>query len=205
MIKSESSYHHGNLRSALLEIAEQQLQDVGVESLSLRALARSLGVSQTAPYRHFEDKKQLLVALATKGYRELFNLLTDASNAKAPNPEAQMRALAHSYINFSRVNPELFKLMFGPSLEPMDVETKLRAVTRETFHLVRSIMEAGINNNDFRDCDVDYLSNSAWSSIYGLAILAIDSPELFERHIELRKQVDFGVDILIAGLRPSGQ
>ena len=49
-------YHHGNLREALLDTAIEQLQKVGVENLSLRALARAVGVSQTAPYRHFEDK-----------------------------------------------------------------------------------------------------------------------------------------------------
>jgi len=199
--KSPSSYHHGNLRAALLENAEIQLREVGVESLSLRALARGIGVSQTAPYRHFEDKNQLLVALATKGYRELFSALEAAKSAAAENPADQLRGLAHCYINFSSANPELFKLMFGPSLESGEEETELRIVTRATLNLVRSVMQSGIERGDFAQQDVDYLSNAAWSSIYGLAILAIDSPELFERHIEINKQIDFGLNLMLDGLK----
>lgn len=200
-VKASTSYHHGNLRAALLKQAEAQLKEVGVESLSLRALARATGVSQTAPYRHFEDKNQLLIALATQGYRELFSAL-DAARANAlPDPAAQLRALAHCYINFSSANAELFKLMFGPSLENADEETELRAVTRDTLNLVRAVMQSGIQQGEFANHDVDYLSNAAWSSIYGLAILAIDSPELFERHIEMDRQIDYGVDLMLAGLR----
>jgi AcrR family transcriptional regulator len=61
------NYHHGNLRAELLDTALQRLHEEGVEALSLRALARSVGVSQTAPYRHFSDKNDLLAALATRG------------------------------------------------------------------------------------------------------------------------------------------
>ena len=65
------SYHHGNLRAELLTTAIEQLRNTSVDELSLRALARSVGVSQTAPYRHFADKNELLAAMATNGYRDL--------------------------------------------------------------------------------------------------------------------------------------
>ena len=72
------SYHHGNLRAELLSTAIAQLRETGVDDLSLRALARAVGVSQTAPYRHFADKGELLAAMATQGYRDLLQDLTDA-------------------------------------------------------------------------------------------------------------------------------
>ncbi len=69
---SNSNYHHGNLRQELMELAERHLIEGGVGDLSLRALAREIGVSQTAPYRHFRDKNALLAALATEGFRRFF-------------------------------------------------------------------------------------------------------------------------------------
>jgi len=68
---TQKNYHHGNLRAELLEAAINQLRNAEVEELSLRALARDLGVSQTAPYRHFSDKGELLAAMAARGYRDL--------------------------------------------------------------------------------------------------------------------------------------
>ena len=62
---SAKTYHHGNLRAELLDAAVLQLRETGIEDLSLRALARAIGVSQTAPYRHFADKGELLAAMAT--------------------------------------------------------------------------------------------------------------------------------------------
>ncbi|MDH5171482.1 MAG: TetR/AcrR family transcriptional regulator, partial [Gammaproteobacteria bacterium] len=74
------TYHHGNLRAELLDTAIQQLRDLGTEDLSLRALARAVGVSQTAPYRHFADKGELLAAMATRGYRDLLAALRAAGD-----------------------------------------------------------------------------------------------------------------------------
>jgi AcrR family transcriptional regulator len=194
------TYHHGNLRAELIDTALAQLQAVGADSLSLRALARAIGVSQTAPYRHFEDKNELLAALATRGYRDLINALRAAGQAADTAPGSQLRAFAHCYVDYAVAKPELFKLMFGPSLEPPDLETELRAATRETYDLVRSIIRRGMESGDFLRQDVEYVTNAAWSSIHGLAILTIDSPELFERHIELHKQIDLGTNIFIAGM-----
>ncbi|MFT4874371.1 TetR/AcrR family transcriptional regulator [Congregibacter sp.] len=70
----QRAYHHGNLRAKLLEQAIEQLRHTPAEQLSLRAVARALGVSQTAPYRHFSGKEALLAAIATRGYRELLEL-----------------------------------------------------------------------------------------------------------------------------------
>ncbi|MFO7551396.1 MAG: helix-turn-helix domain-containing protein, partial [Haliea sp.] len=75
------SYHHGNLRAELLDTAVEELETQGVEALSLRALARGIGVSQTAPYRHFSDKGDLLAAMATVGYRRLLSSLREAAAA----------------------------------------------------------------------------------------------------------------------------
>lgn len=192
-----SSYHHGNLREALIDSAEQAIVEQAAEAMSLRALARNAGVSQTAPYRHFSDRNTLLAAVSERGYQRLIKALHGAIDSIDDNAERQVREAARCYVRFAIDNPQLFKLMFGPLLQPTLKYPALHARIRECNHLVQTMLANGIGSGSFREDDIRYLTNTAWAGIHGLATLVIDMPELFEQHIELERQMDVSVRSLL--------
>jgi AcrR family transcriptional regulator len=109
----ERRYHHGNLRTALLEQAELTVRERGAQQLSLRELARDIGVSHGAPRRHFPDRQALLDALAQAGFARLGAELRAAVDGAGDEFEARLRATAAAYIRFATHDAALLELMFA--------------------------------------------------------------------------------------------
>jgi AcrR family transcriptional regulator len=109
---SGRSYHHGNLRAALLAEAERTLREQGIDQLSLRDLARQAGVSHTAPHRHFADRQALLDALAEAGFLRLNDEVRTAIEGAGDDYETRLRAAAAAYIRFATQDAALMELMY---------------------------------------------------------------------------------------------
>ena len=105
-------YHHGDLKSAVLAAAEKILETEGVDALTLRAVARMVGVSHTAPKNHFGDLEGLLSELATVGYRRFGAALSGAMESAGADPRQRLRAMGLAYVAFARAYPNLFILMY---------------------------------------------------------------------------------------------
>jgi AcrR family transcriptional regulator len=158
-----ATYHHGALRSALLEAAGEILEAGGSGALSLREAARRAGVSHNAPYRHFPDRDRLLAALAEEGFR----LLNEELGKRA---EGNMGA---GYVEFALAHPHRFRLMFGGQLRYHD-HPALRAGAEASYAgLQRAFADLGD--------DAPLAAAAAWSLVHGLASLILDGH--FERGV----------------------
>jgi AcrR family transcriptional regulator len=159
------TYHHGDLRSALVSAAIELLEESGEAGLSLRAVARRAGVSPAAPYRHYADREALASAVAAVGYRELAERLAAAH--PSPSTPEQLARVAIAYVQFALERPALFRIMFG---EPCDHDNDERvAATAAVSQYVRAIVE-----RTFPQGDTDALATAVWALVHGLAFLYLD-------------------------------
>jgi AcrR family transcriptional regulator len=150
-----STYHHGNLRAALLRAAGKTLEKEGVAALSLRDAARRAGVSHNAPYRHFADRQALLAALAAEG----FELLAAAMHGRSGKERGE------AYVRFALEHPQRFRLMYGGTL-PMAEHAHLRKAASATYEaLVNAFQELP---------NAQLAAAAAWALVHGLAHLKLD-------------------------------
>ncbi|MFE9841533.1 TetR/AcrR family transcriptional regulator [Streptomyces goshikiensis] len=205
---ADGSYHHGNLRAALLERAEAVLTASGAEGLSLRGLARDLGVSHAAPSRHFRDRQALLDALAVSGFTALNARLRSAAAdgadetagaAGAAGPVgARLAELGRAYVDFAVGHTALLDLMFTVK-HAEDSSAELRELGHESLLIVARLMEEGQRTGAVRPGDPVQLAQVAFSTVHGLATLAVaalldDTP--------LSEATELALEVLLAGLRP---
>jgi AcrR family transcriptional regulator len=170
--KNSKPYHHGNLRQALVVAAESLLREEGAAKLSLRAAARQAGVSQAAPYAHFDSRRALLAAVAAQGFRRLRDNLARAEKGIIGGAE-RMRHLARGYVRFAVDHPMLFRLMFGAELSGMDGE-ELRSAGQESYAFIQSAVAARLEESDGGQVGAETASTGAWALVHGLAMLVVD-------------------------------
>jgi len=172
-MKAESSYHHPDLRTALVKAATAAIERSGYENLSLRELAESLGVSRAAPYRHFADRRALLAAVAAEG----FERLTTVYNATAEQKTAHDRlaAAGRAYLAFAAERPQLFRLMFVSDLLGRTTAPPDPALIRsagEAYVVFERLVAATLDYPD--DRTVKAAAIAIMSTSYGFALLRMN-------------------------------
>jgi AcrR family transcriptional regulator len=111
------SYHHGDLKAALIKAGLKLLDQEGYEGFSLRKVAKACNVSQTAPYRHFKNKEELIAAITVEALRAFNNALDEAIKLHPDNPRKQLTEMGVAYIKFFVENPEYLRLLFLSNLK----------------------------------------------------------------------------------------
>lgn len=161
------SYHHGDLRAALLKAAVELLESG--DPFSMRAVARRAGVSQTAPYRHFADRKALDSAVAVQGFEDLTANLETALTGLPyrATPTERLGALGVAYVFFALNRPTEFRIMFGNECDDADAERVLAAQG------LRAVLD-DVLAEMFPMADIPNLSIALWGMAHGIAFLHLD-------------------------------
>ena len=173
--KEESRYHHGDLRNALIQAGLEILRTAGAHKLSLREAARTAGVSQAAPYRHFANKEALLAAVAQEGYVILDELVSAGIAAHSDNPEEQLHQVALAYLKLALEHTDHFRLMFG-AMSPIHPENHpdLERISRGLFRGIVQIVARCQHDRILREGDPEQLALTAWSGFHGLSSLLVN-------------------------------
>jgi AcrR family transcriptional regulator len=171
--RSSRPYHHGNLRRSLLDEAIATIRTDGVERLTLREIGAKAGVSRTALYRHFADKRALLAAVATEGFRLLRVELTSAWE-DGGRGLAAFNAMGVAYIRFAMSNPSHYRVMFGGFVDTTESEPELSAEGAGAFQALVDALVILQGDGIVRRDDALTMAQFVWAVVHGVAMLGID-------------------------------
>jgi AcrR family transcriptional regulator len=166
------AYHHGNLRQVLLDAAAEAIEETGLAALSLRALARKIGVSHGAPARHFPDKGALLTALATEALARFQAALSKAAE-QGNSALERYRAIGRCYVRFAIENPAHFHILTRPEFYRAGDEDFSRGY-QEVFDTIREAAAAAQRASGGEKLDPQAFLIATWATVHGLATLWLD-------------------------------
>lgn len=204
MTAAKNTYHHGDLRNALVLTAVRLIEDDGLDDFSLRAAAREVGVSANAAYRHFQDKSDLLSAVAQHGFELLAQRMRRAMRAtRAGSSPAELavnrfKATGRAYVEFALAHPELFEVMFGRSathpVEPRDPAEDEAG----TYALLGRALDELVTHGVLDPARRPGAEFKAWVTVHGFARLCLDGavqhlPAGSTRSGALESLLDFAV------------
>lgn len=189
--KRARPYHHGDLRRALLDEALRTIQTHGVEHLTLRAVGERLGVSRSALYRHFADKRSLLAAVGKEGFRKLRQAIADAWEGNGRG-RLGFEAMGRAYVQFAVAHPSHYRVMFGGFIESAAKDDDFVAEAKAAFQVLVEALVEQQNAGDIRNDDAVEMARFVWAVVHGTAMLAVDGqvPETAQREALERYSVE---------------
>ena len=172
MTAKRKTYHHGDLKPALIAAGLALLEESGLENLSLRAIAARVGVSHTAPKNHFDGLRGLLTAIAAEGFRRHAAEMRRGVEDHPPG-KPRLQAACDGYLRFALAHPELFRLMFSRTLCNHD-DPELQAASRASYEVLQGIAQ-GLDWDKADAPGAPWRTEwMLWSFVHGYAMLVIE-------------------------------
>jgi AcrR family transcriptional regulator len=197
-MRTSRSYHHGNLKQALLEASLHLLRKAGPGAFTLREVARRAGVSHNAPYRHFRDKEELLAALAAEGFDRLTAAMTKAAESASGALEC-FRLSGRGYVEFALRFPQHFAVMFEVPRR-FDLYPETQAAGERAFGTLVRYVEACQAEGVLPPGDAKPFALLAWSMVHGVAKLAISGRLPMSGAADVLRFTDTATEALARGL-----
>jgi len=173
-LQDSPTYHHGDLRNALLAAVGDIVEENGVANVSLREAARRAGVSHSAPAHHFGDKEGMLAAFAERGFDILAGEMAAARDA---DPDAavynRLAAVGAAYVRFAISRTPFFDVMFRSGIHKPSFE-ELNNRADGALAVLISVVDDLISVGGYTKIDTRNMTVYVWSLAHGLASLAVD-------------------------------
>lgn len=203
---SRERYHHGNLREALIEAALDLIAERGPAGFTFAEVARSVGVSPAAPYRHFRDRNALLGEMALRGFQQFETELTQAWDDGRPEPLRALINCGRAYLAFARQQPAYYSAMFEACPQP-EAGSELARTSERSLALLRLAAEALCANQpkDQRP-PAHMVALHLWSLCHGIASLFLNAGEGSPQRLPMSPEdlLEAGMLVYVRGLGFSG-
>lgn len=201
-----SSYHHGDLKACLIDLARQRVLAQGPEAVSLRDISREAGVSHAAAYRHFPTKEALLEVVATQGFEELTAACHSACKPLNDAPLEQLQACGLAYVKFGRRNARLLDLMFGEAgqwLESKDEDSPKSRAAAELFGVLLSVVVAGQARGVMAAHEPRTVAWGCWALVHGCASLAPPESKALDQtqRDEINQRIYWSIQAMVRGVQ----
>lgn len=202
MSASRETYHHGDLRAALIAETEAMIAAGQLDSVTLQELGRRLGVARSAPYRHFPSKNALLCAVATRAFERLRDRDRAARLAPGLSARERLKLMGRSYVELAIADRDEYRLMFREGLVGENETPELKAVREEDFLEAVLLFEECQAQRSIAQGDIESQIVYCWATLHGLASFAIDGHLPNEMVLGM---LDWTLETLLKGLRPDPQ
>ena len=199
--ENNNTYHHKNLKEALIREAMAMLDRKPYEAITVRELTDALGVSRTAIYRHFDSKEHLFQAVILQGYAQLTEALRSLNENVASHVKEKLSLTAKGYIDFAMASPPRYRLMMGDKLMKVREESCAIEDTaiEDAFALLTSLVLEAQEEGLFRREDPSVQAVAIWSLMHGQASLLIDGHPMV---LEMRESLhEVMVQMMVGGLK----
>lgn len=194
-MSGEQNYHHGSLKKVIMDAALEMVAESGLESLSLREIARRIGVTTAAPYYHYKDRQSLLIELAIAGFGELFEALKRARDM-ATAADDQVCAVVATYLHFGQRHRALYSIMFSGKFATHSRLQEMASIATASLEILGQGIATTSNLGKSKSSEAAFC---AWSLVHG--ILTLDRNGILEESLAEQERLAIqGVSAIVNGM-----